>query len=381
MPIWLLHCRDGRAFRSRYVTRGFIRDYAGSDEAFVDALLEVGRLLDVRAVVYPTHDYHVRVLAENFDRLSEFYHIQINHRKAVEANSKRWQYALCDRLGVPRPRTSHCETAEAFHALASGKVELQFPWLLKPYARNENPIKDVTIRAAQVNSVDEFERLMEKHPALRHGLLVSEVVPGGPDNIWAFTGYCDRPGSVLAGWTGRKLTQRPEMFGVFSTSESRLNDKVEQQGRVLLEVSEHMGIGEPEFKYDARDGKYKLTEINPRAHMWHMTGFYAGVNLPLIQYYHLVGDEQRCRQLCRRQDERPARLIFMGSELQNIVDHRPTRKFIGNAVRALLRSNKHFIVWRRDDPRPFYVGLRQDVKQMAGLFVRRIKSAFHRSVG
>ena len=342
-----------RALYSRYISRKFIRPYANDDDVFLGALIEIGKELDHKAVIYPTHDHHVRMLAIHNDVLNEYYLIAVNRETAEVANSKRWQYELCDQLDVPRPRTYYCESADDLEALFGNPDQIPFPWVIKPYARNEKPVANVTIRAEEIHSFDELEALLSLHPALTNGFLASEVIPGDPENIWAYTGYCAEPGLVLAGWTGHKLTQRPEVFGVFSTSETHINETVEQQGLLLLQDSKHVGIGQPEFKYDVRDQKYKLTEINPRAHMWHMTGYYGGVNLPLIQYYHMTGQQEACDALCRPQDPRPTRLVFMGSELANIVDHRPRRKYIMNALKALTCRRKHFIVWRWDDPFPF----------------------------
>jgi predicted ATP-grasp superfamily ATP-dependent carboligase len=49
------------------------------------------------------------------------------------------------------------------------------------------------------------------------------------------------------------------------------------------------GIAEPEFKYDHRDGKYKLTEINLRSMMWHRVGNLSGVNIQYSQYLDALG--------------------------------------------------------------------------------------------
>ena len=49
------------------------------------------------------------------------------------------------------------------------------------------------------------------------------------------------------------------------------------------------GIAESEFKYDARDGKYKLMEINHRSTMWHRAGNISGVNVQYAQYLDALG--------------------------------------------------------------------------------------------
>jgi len=61
------------------------------------------------------------------------------------------------------------------------------------------------------------------------------------------------------------------------------------QGRTLLNGMDIKGIAQPEFKYDSRDKKYKLTEINLRSMMWHKMGNLSGVDLHYSQYLDALG--------------------------------------------------------------------------------------------
>jgi len=356
MPVWLLHFENNIASKSRYVSRSFIHDFRSNDEVFIDSLIEIGKMLDNRGVLFPTHDYHVRMMAGHFETLNRNYHVAVNPATALNVISKRWQYDLCDRIGIPYPKTVFCETPEEASCFIEQADTLQFPLLLKPISRAKEPtgLAGAAFRAIQIDNLQALKSFYGHGSHLnRGGFLASEIVPGGPHNIWAYTAYCDSPGRFMAGWTGRKLTQRPHDFGDFSTAETRLNHVIEDQGRRLLEGCKHLGIGEPEFKYDLRDGLYKLTEINPRAMMWHIVGSLAGVNLPLIQYYHLIGDRANCEELCVRQQSRPRRLVFMSHEVMNVIDHCPRWPFIKSVARSLFLRHKRFAVWWLEDPKPW----------------------------
>ena len=63
------------------------------------------------------------------------------------------------------------------------------------------------------------------------------------------------------------------------------------QGRKLLNGMDIKGIAQPEFKYDFRDQKYKLMEINLRSMMWHRVGNLSGVNLQYSQYLDALGEK------------------------------------------------------------------------------------------
>src|SRR5262249_55817316 len=52
-----------------------------------------------------------------------------------------------------------------------------------------------------------------------------------------------------------------------------------------------------EFKFDARDGKYRLLDVNPRIWGWHTVGSTAGVDFPYLLWRMLYGEslEPFCR--------------------------------------------------------------------------------------
>ncbi|HYT36109.1 MAG TPA: hypothetical protein VEL49_02940, partial [Ktedonobacteraceae bacterium] len=46
---------------------------------------------------------------------------------------------------------------------------------------------------------------------------------------------------------------------------------------------------EVEFKYDIRDGQYKLLDINTRPWGWHTLCIACGIDFPALQYYDVLG--------------------------------------------------------------------------------------------
>jgi predicted ATP-grasp superfamily ATP-dependent carboligase len=52
----------------------------------------------------------------------------------------------------------------------------------------------------------------------------------------------------------------------------------------LLERIGYTGMAEVEFKFDQRDGRHKLLDLNPRAWVWHPLGSRAGVDFPYLTW-------------------------------------------------------------------------------------------------
>ena len=119
--------------------------------------------------------------------------------------------------------------------------------------------------------------------------IISEYIPGDDTNIYAYTCFRSHEGQILNEWIGKKLTQHPNNYGVFSSASNEATGIVLEQGRSVVKELDAFGIVEPEFKYDYRDGKFKLMETNLRSMMWHRTGNISGVKLQEIQFKYATG--------------------------------------------------------------------------------------------
>ncbi len=354
IEVWVLHYQRGPAHASRFVERSFVTPYLGDDALLLERLVEIGTTAPSRPVLIPTHDHHVLFMAQHEDELRRHYLMSLNGEAAKKIVSKRYQYELCEKAGVPFPRTVYCEGSDNIGTFLGDASALRYPVIVKPFSRASDCGSGEVFRLKVVSTPAALRSLMTIDARMAEGrLLASEIVPGSPDNIWAYTAFMPSPGHILAGWTGRKLSQRPPDFGVFASAETKMNATVEAHGRALLESSEHVGIGEPEFKYDSRDGQYKLMEINPRLMMWHMCGYLAGVNLPLMQYLYLVGDEHALASMQRRQDIESRRLAFIHHEFLNVTDQHNKPLYAKNLLRALLMRRKRFALFWREDSGPW----------------------------
>lgn len=119
--------------------------------------------------------------------------------------------------------------------------------------------------------------------------MVQELIPGGDDTLYTVGSYVGRDGRALGVFSGRKLRQTPRGIGTCRVGEAVwVQDAVDGALR-LLEAFGYFGLSQVEFKRDARDGKFKLMEINPRLWQWHGLAAACGVDLPLVAYADLVG--------------------------------------------------------------------------------------------
>ena len=244
-----------------------------------------------------------------------------------------------------------------------------FPVLIKPNKRDDL-VTDV-FRSLFLSNIDEYKNNIEK---LKYFLdknitfLASEFIPGDDTNIYAYVGYRSQDGEILNEWIGKKLTQYPDNFGVFSSGSNEAPEIVKQQGVKLLEVMNLKGICEPEFKYDSRDGKYKLMEINLRSMMWHRVGNLSGVNIQYTQYCDAIGQE--VTQQIQNQNEK-IHFIYMKYEMLNLIfRNRYWKHFKYNVFGS---QNREFAVYEYNDVKPFLFDLLAFMKGLVGRCLKTLK--------
>jgi predicted ATP-grasp superfamily ATP-dependent carboligase len=121
------------------------------------------------------------------------------------------------------------------------------------------------LRVAIVADENELLELFDLNAATgRPGIILQEYIPGGDDAIWMFNGYFNDRSQCLFGATGRKLRQFPPHRGSTSLGICARNDAVEIQTKRLMQAVGYRGPLDIGYRFDARDGKYKLLDANPR---------------------------------------------------------------------------------------------------------------------
>ena len=284
---------------SRFPKRHVVYD-PRRGESLVGRLLALADELDGRGVLFPAIDVDLEQLVVHREVLAARYHVPVAPHIGLEIFDKSWHYELAARTGVPTPR--HVVFAGGESPDVGG---FRFPLIVKPAARTAAS-GGRAFRLRVLRDRGELERALveigSEHAGRRFQL--AEDIPGEPDQLYTIGSYSNRDGRVLRSYTGRKLSQHPYTHGDASVAESiRAPDVVVRHARVLLEEARFHGISQVEFKHDARDGLYKLLEINGRSWSWIKLPAVSGVNLPLIQYYDLTGDPRLAEALAAEQDD------------------------------------------------------------------------------
>ena len=332
-----------------------------TSESLRDAILNLKDKCDY-IVIFPTDDLQLENLHAIYDDIKEFCFVPFNYDNVLQSLDKYVQYSFCEKHDIPYPKTQNIETI-----IDITKIEkMMFPILIKPNKRDD--ITTDVFRSLFLESMEEYKENIDK---LKYFInknitfLASEFIPGDDTNIYAYVGYRSQNGKILNEWIGKKLTQYPDNFGVFSSGSNEAPEIVKEQGRKLLEVMDLRGINEPEFKYDKRDGKYKLMEINLRSMMWHRVGNLSGVNIQYAQYLDAISKNVSKQE--QNQKDR-VHFVYMKHEMLNLFFRKNYWKYFKYNIFGY--KNREFAIYDKNDLKPFLYDL---VGLMKGLVGRCLK--------
>jgi D-aspartate ligase len=249
--------------RSRYLREKLPWMDAGAGKENLSRLLRLGRALGGRAILIPTDDVGSIFVAEHAQSLRECYRFPRQDPLLVRSLCNKQQlYHLCREFDVPAPQTWFPTTRDELLDLLREAVfpvvlKAIDPWLL----RRGTQLASVTI----ANDANELLRWYDRLEDPRHpNLMLQEYIPGGPESIWMYNGYFNAHSESLVHFTGRKLRQHPPYTGMTTLGVCASNEVVEATTKRLMKAIGYRGIVDMGYRYDARDGQYKLLDVNPR---------------------------------------------------------------------------------------------------------------------
>ena len=228
----------------------------------LDFLLSYGRQIGGRPLLIATSDDAAIFIAENTEALeASFLFPKVPAEMVRALCDKKELFLMARSLGVPTPHTlfpADLEELERFEG------SLEYPVMVKGIdglKLERRTGKKMVI----VNTREElFATYRELEDPASPNIMIQEYIPGGDDTIWMFNGYFDRHSNCRAAYTGKKLRQHPVHVGATSLGICLENEQVAQQTIDFMQQISYRGVLDIGWRFDARDGSYKLLDPNPR---------------------------------------------------------------------------------------------------------------------
>lgn len=190
-------------------------------------------------------------------------------------------YKLCEETGVDYPDTFiHRNTTGYDFTLPFGA-----PYIIKPsngieYWKHPFEGQKKVFKAETFEGVKDILKSIYDS-GYDDSVIIQNFIPGDDTYMRVLTNYSDREGKVKMMCLGHVLLEEhtPTGIGNHAVIITERNTELEEKFKKLLEKLEYTGFSNFDIKYDRRDNKYKVFEINTRQGRsnYYVTG--AGLNI------------------------------------------------------------------------------------------------------
>lgn len=218
-------------------------------------------------------------------------------RFKVSTSSRDTQVLLQDKsrfaaflreTNIPHPPTFSIESADDIEAIPFERLDRLF---IKPV--NSQKFSDVLgVKGVRVSGKDELLKVWRHLHAHGFGLMAQEYVPGTSADHYFVDGFRDARGRLTGLFARRRYRIHPIDFGNSSYCESipltDIQAAVDDVTELLAKVN-YRGIFSAEFKRDARDGQYRILEVNSRAWTYVEFASRCGVNVCEMAWQDALG--------------------------------------------------------------------------------------------
>jgi len=365
IPVWAVVGKYRLAGLSRYCGRTLRWPEPADDANDLEFLLEVGQRYGLDGwMLLATDDNRAALLARNREVLSERFLIPPPQWDVMQnAFDKRLTFELAERLGIDHPRIHKLRAREEVENL-----QCDFPVVLKP-AFKTSINRFTRERGWLVNNRAELIKRFEEAGKMVGAdvVVIQQLIPGGGETQFSYAALY-RDGQPLASLVARRSRQYPADFGQASFVETCECEDVERSAERLLGAIGYTGLVEVEFKFDVRDGIYKLLDFNPRVWAWHSLTDKAGVDFPYL-LWRLVNNEpiERIRGIPGVKWMRVVRDVPAAA--QELWGGRLTAK----AYLRSIANTSTFAIFSSDDPVPGLL----EIPLLFVAMVNGIRSRFH----
>lgn len=238
------------------------------DDVFVSTLMEFAKNYPgQRLLLVPCGDNYIKMLVRNQEKLRGTYEFEcISEELLMRLSIKESFYEVCTEHGFAFPKTTTC----SYENYKDTELPFDFPVIIKPsnsvaYWNCHFPHKKKVFVA---ENKEEYDAILEAiyTSSYKDHLILQEYIPGDDSNMRVMNCYCGKDKKVKLIALGNAVLEEhsPEGIGSYAAIINGYDEELNKTMINFLEGIGYVGFANFDMKYDARDGKYKLFEMNLR---------------------------------------------------------------------------------------------------------------------
>lgn len=238
------------------------------DEIFVNTLKNFAKGYEGKTLLLvPCGDNYIKLLVRNKDKLKALYRFEcIDEELLMRLSLKESFYEVCTEYGFEFPKTDSC----TYENYKTHKPAFDFPMIIKPsnsvaYWNCKFNFKKKVFVA---ENEKEYRKILDAiySSSYKDTLILQEYIPGDDSHMRVMNCFCGKDKKVKLISLGEVLLEEhtPEGIGSYAAIINGYDKALSEKMRNFLESIGYVGFANFDMKFDERDGKYKLFEMNLR---------------------------------------------------------------------------------------------------------------------
>jgi D-aspartate ligase len=288
---------SGISFKSKYAVGIKISEsYKKDEKLVVNFLIKIGKKLPKKGFFLSTNDDFLIIISK-YRKILEYYYIYpMSEWSVIEKciDKSKFQKAISS-LDIPKPKSV---LASSVYEVKEKLAGLNFPVVIKPTITigfsEKMKLSGRTIILQNINEFNSIYERIIKFKCDNIPLIVQENIPGDPSSLYTITSYSNKNADIIAYSIGHKIRQYPPAAGTIISGIVLPVKEIYEISKPLIKSIGFHGIANTEFKFDYRDNKFKIIEINARPGKWNFSALKTGLNLPYIAYEEVALHKKSC---------------------------------------------------------------------------------------
>jgi len=313
-----------------------------SNEETLNSLLDIGKNLDEKGVLFIASDYFVDFCSRNAEELSEYFHVPISSKYNIhEALYKDKMNEIAKKAGLNVLKCEIINRDSNLEEKLSGFPELT---IVKP----ANSLQGYKDRMGIANTQKELYKLVDEKFKYCTDLIVMEYIPGDGTRIEEAYGLMLPNKKAFIPFTLKKIRQHPTLLvGSGTLAESTSQEDIREMTRKFVEELQMQGPLHVEYKRHPETNQPIFIEANYRIGSNITLSAAAERNIPYIHYLiatnqQISMDEKSIPGIRWLEEHRDWKLVESGQITKE--------QLIGE-----YKNVKAFSIYNSRDPEPFRI--------------------------
>ena len=240
------------------------------DDNFVKYIEEVGKTYHQyyeHLLLIACGDRYTELIVNHRDVLDNYFVTNyISNEMKEKLENKEDFYQICEEYGLDYPKT--------FIITKANKDNFTLPFDFPVAAKASNSIEYVDLefegkkKGYRAENMDELRQILDAvyNAGYTGSMIIQDFIPGDDSTMYVLNSYSDRDGKVKMMCLGHCVSEdyTPHGIGNYNAIVQQANKQVYARYQKFLEDMHYTGFSNFDMKYDVRDGKFKVFEINIR---------------------------------------------------------------------------------------------------------------------